>query len=247
MTRPQRAGSQAPVSGDRRRPVVHVLVVGLLLAVVLLARSPWLAPAPRTDTAAPATAGSSPSTQEPHPAPAGGPDPSTPRPTSPAATSFPASTGTSTTTTAAAADEHAEYESPAPRADDADLQRAAARFVGTWLDVRGGHHAWLARLTPLAEPDLLQGLALTDLTQLPLATIRGPGRVMYASHRDALVQVPTTAGNLTVVLARAPDQAAAPAVSGATPAPVTAPGPPIPPGPQTPTRWLVRSLAPERS
>lgn len=93
--------------------------------------------------------------------------------------------------------------SPSPTPDDQKPEALlAVQFLHTYLDTTGGKEAWLARLQPLAAGDLYDGLALTDLQNLPHAT---PGQLVSVtptSRGDATVVVGSSAGDFRLFVAR---------------------------------------------
>jgi hypothetical protein len=242
---PGQSTAAASTRTPRRRP--RLLVLAVLLLVLLAARAPWLS---RSSGGQLPPVGES---QSPLPAPSD---------TAVLATgSAPgANASTSSAVPANRSDDGeagpGEREHPSAPADPAEVQRVATRFTTAWLNPVGGRDAWLARLKPLTEPALQEGLALTDLTLLPSAAVHGVCRVLYVSDHDALVHVPTTAGALELVLVQvAPPTTENPTGTGTGPAPASAQasatGTPPTPGTTAQTtletaggRWVVRSIAP---
>lgn len=88
--------------------------------------------------------------------------------------------------------------------DDMEPAGAAETWVRTWLNTSGDKQAWLARLTPITDHDLLLGLAQTDITQVPGG---GKGKVLPGTRLDPIpgqadvtARVLTSAGGFDVTL-----------------------------------------------
>lgn len=85
--------------------------------------------------------------------------------------------------------------------EDIDPAAAAQAWVKAWLDTSGGKDAWLARLKPITEATLYAGLAQTDITRVPHATVQsGTGVKPVDGRADVTGEVPTSAGGVLVTM-----------------------------------------------
>lgn len=100
---------------------------------------------------------------------------------------------------------------PTPSSSLPDSQKPevqlALRFTAAWLDTSGpsgkpDKAAWLARMSPITNPTFLDGLATTDLANVPQGKLAGFVKLTPTRHSDAWVQVHTTAGDFLVFSAR---------------------------------------------
>jgi hypothetical protein len=91
----------------------------------------------------------------------------------------------------------------APQAQQA--MTAALTFARAWASKPASLSAeqWRAQLAPLATPDLMRGLAVTDPASLPGGTPQGSATVRFVSVSSSLIEVPLSTGTrvlVTVVL-----------------------------------------------
>lgn len=68
----------------------------------------------------------------------------------------------------------------------------AVRFVAAWLNTSGGKQAWLGRLRPLVNGEFYDGLALTDVANVPHGGVRPGSKVLQQDSANALVYVPVS-------------------------------------------------------
>lgn len=96
--------------------------------------------------------------------------------------------------------------SPSPSASASPLRLApvivaAETWVRAWLDTRGGQQAWLARLRPITNGELYDGLALPGVAAtVPRGQVEPGAQVLTAADGVTSVRVPTTAGPMLVDL-----------------------------------------------
>lgn len=78
---------------------------------------------------------------------------------------------------------------------------AAETWTSVWLNTTGGQRAWLARLQPITDGELYDGLALPGVVAaVPHGAVQPGAQVLDAQDGVTSVRVPTTAGPMLVDL-----------------------------------------------
>lgn len=89
----------------------------------------------------------------------------------------------------------------APHARSVPVVAAAETWMRAWLNTTGGQPAWLARLQPITDGELYDGLALPGVAAaVPRGTVQPGAQVLAALGGVTSVRVPTTAGPMLVDL-----------------------------------------------
>lgn len=160
------------------------------------APSPTSSASMTTRPSAPATA-STPTPPELTTAPSVGSTPSSTRPTLGRTSANPTQSSTHPApkpSTTSARDAHPHHTTPPVRPPNPAVV-IATRFVTAWAT--GSHSsqpAWLARLSPLCDPEFVTELRTVNPANVPATTVTGAAHPTRISASLALVTVPTDAG-----------------------------------------------------